>query len=297
MRVIQERQLGHPTTNICGVGQRCKHGHPQAFAFDPIGREAWHPPGQEGGSGKRKSRLESGMFRLSCPLLVKAVDEWEGEGAVKEINAQVLASAQGQHEEPSQQQEPQQLPARERLRRAKVYVGPNLASMLEEAHGGHAAARHELLGERLDGLLEEAEADGEEAMQTVKHVLESGIAGQTRTKTDIKCVHAQLADGLCRDNTNGVANELLKRLEEKGTPVRGDESCAAQCNLHLSETEARRVWWYEPMKNKWKLRKKLQRRKRNNAARRAEQQAVEAAAALGFEGEEARIRDLDRAAG
>ena len=51
------------------------------------------------------------------------------------------------------------------------------------------------------------------------------------------------------------------------------------------------------MKNKWKLRKKLQRRKRNNAARRAEQQAVEAAAALGFEGEEARIRDLDRAAG
>ena len=101
---------------------------------------------------------------------------------------------------------------------------------------------------------------------------------------------------MCRDNTNGVANELLKRLEEKGTPVRGDDSCAAQCNLHLSETEARRLWWYEPMKNKWKLRKKLQRRKRNNAARRAEQQAVEAAAALGFEGEEARIRDLDRAA-
>ena len=60
LAVIEERQLGHQASNIIGVGLRCKHGHPQAFAFDPVGRAPWR-------GGERKSSLESGLFRLSCP--------------------------------------------------------------------------------------------------------------------------------------------------------------------------------------------------------------------------------------
>ena len=83
-RVIEERQLEHQV-NLLAVGMRCKHGCPQAFAYDSLSR-----PGamvvQKGGQKTRvKPRsipLESHLFRLSCPLLVKAIDEWEREGAV-----------------------------------------------------------------------------------------------------------------------------------------------------------------------------------------------------------------------
>jgi len=89
------------------------------------------------------------------------------------------------------------------------------------------------------------------------------------------------------------------RLEARGTPVHGDDDCCAQCDLSVPEGEARRRWWYEPAKNKWKLRKKLQRRKEKNIARDAEQRAVRAAerAARLDESDEQRVRDLDRAAG
>ena len=190
VRVIEERQLGHRMSNIVGVGGRCKHGYPQAFAFDPIDRVKhkngkWH---------HRKSRIEGGMFRLSCPLLVKAVDEWEAQGAVREVNAEVEASVAG----------PQ----------------PDLVKMLDEAHAAHAAARHVIIGERLSQLMRDAEADGPQQLKTVRHVLSSGVAGQTRSKADIKCVHAQLADGLCRSNSNDVANVLMDRLTERGAQVR-----------------------------------------------------------------------------
>ena len=88
IRVIEERQLGHKMSNIIGVGMRCKHGYPQAFAFDPVRRAPW-------AYGERKSKIESGLFRLSCPLLVKAVDEWEAEGAVKKINEEVVGGTAG----------------------------------------------------------------------------------------------------------------------------------------------------------------------------------------------------------
>jgi hypothetical protein len=46
-----------------GPRERCQHGFPQAFVFHPS-----------------KTTFNSGLFRLSCPLLVKAVDEYEAQG-------------------------------------------------------------------------------------------------------------------------------------------------------------------------------------------------------------------------
>ena len=83
-RVIEERHLEHQV-NLLAVGMRCKHGCPQAFAYDSLSR-----PGAmkmvKGGLKREKQRslpLDHGLFRLSCPHLVKAIDEWEREGAVQ----------------------------------------------------------------------------------------------------------------------------------------------------------------------------------------------------------------------
>ena len=113
-RVIEERQLEHEV-NLLAVGRRCKHGCPQAFAYDSLSRPG-AMIGQKGGHKARaKPRsvpLESHMFRLSCPLLVKAIDEWEREGAVHELNERVASDASGE-----------------------------LAAALDHAHRGHSAAR------------------------------------------------------------------------------------------------------------------------------------------------------------
>lgn len=71
MRCIQERQLRHPAGTVA-VSSPCRHGFPQAFAFDPVGH-----------------KLSSGLFRLSCPLLVQAIDELEDEGGIEDVNARL----------------------------------------------------------------------------------------------------------------------------------------------------------------------------------------------------------------
>ena len=69
--------------------------------------------------------------------------------------------------------------------------------------------------EALPAKLDEAEAAGGEKLDTIRFVLESGIAGQTRSKMDVKCLHAQLADTLCRSHSNGVASETMRHMCEQ----------------------------------------------------------------------------------
>lgn len=141
------------------------------------------------------------------------------------------------------------------------------AEKLREAHAGHAAARQEIIGDQLPELLGQASAEGEKQLEVVQTILDSGIAGQTVSKTDIKCVHAQVADHLCRSSSNAVASMLLQHLEERGISIHGDEQCKVQCDLRVPEREARAHWWYEPSKNKWKLRKRARRRDEQRADR------------------------------
>ena len=79
LRVIVERQLGYTGNateyNVFAVGCRCKHGYPQAFAFNPLTRST---PSHHR-NPLRRAPVDSGLFRLSCPWLVKAIDEWEAE--------------------------------------------------------------------------------------------------------------------------------------------------------------------------------------------------------------------------
>lgn len=72
LRCIEERQLRHKAGTSVGVSPPCRHGFPQAFAFDPCGH-----------------KVSSGLFRLSCPLLVQAIDQLEDEGGIEEVNARL----------------------------------------------------------------------------------------------------------------------------------------------------------------------------------------------------------------
>lgn len=214
---VLQRQLGHNLSSVWAISPRCSHGFPQAFVWDPLRRHS---------SGKaRRMHLDSGLFRLSCPLLVQAIDEWEGEGGVKAVNAEVRA------DEAMQEQ-------------------------LAHAHRGHSAARKEVIGERIHGMLSGMSA---ELVDTTHLVLRSGIAGQSLHKSDVKCLHAQVADSLCRSGCNQIGQLLVERLRRRGVDVGGSALCSQQCDPAVPPAEA--AFWYTPQKNRWKLRKKIARRR------------------------------------
>ena len=139
-----------------------------------------------------------------------------------------------------------------------------LPRQLARAHRGHAAARREVVGDRAAVALA---ACSEEAGLIARTALHSGIAGQSPRKSDVKCLHAQAADALCRPGRNHIGEQLvLLRLQHaRGVAVRGaGAACCEQCNPRVPAEQA--GWWYTPAKNRWKLRKRLMRRKAKAAA-------------------------------
>ena len=65
-----------------------------------------------------------------------------------------------------------------------------------------------------------------------------------------------------------MAAELLRRLEEeRKIDVKGDCECCNQCDLSVPVSVAKTKWWYEPNKNKWKLRKQARRAKKLRSQR------------------------------
>lgn len=185
---VLERQLGHRLSNVYGVGFRCKHGHPQALAYDPMQRP------RQSENHKKRIPLDSSLFRLSCPLLVKAVDEWEAEGAVAQLAQEV----------------------REDAAQAAALAAANL---------GHGAARREVVGDRAGALHDEAASLG--VGHVIERILESGVAGcspkawENQAKLDVKCLHAHLADHLCRSRSNGIGERVLTGLEARKCDARG----------------------------------------------------------------------------
>ena len=73
-----QKQLRHRAP-IARVGRRCRHGFPQAL----FGMAA---------TWRDKGTVHHGLCRLSCPLLVEAVDKWENErGGVELFSAALRA--------------------------------------------------------------------------------------------------------------------------------------------------------------------------------------------------------------
>jgi len=210
---IESRQVFHKVTPF-GVSQKpCQYGFPQAFAYHPS-----------------KHRFNTNLFRLTCPKLVEAIDEYEkgSQQAIVKMNMRLESD-------------------------------PSFKAVLAQINADHAAIRKEVMGpseiERMKGVM------GEEV---AKVMMESGITGMSpNVLHDVKCLHAHVADYLCRGpEANPIGAEVYADLRGRlGVPVEGCDACRAQCDRALAPDVRDAPWVYLPRKNHQKLRQKAQRRK------------------------------------
>ena len=223
IKTIEMRQVFHklePSQVTC-VSSPCRHGFPQAFGFHPT----------------KGPKLVSGLFRLSCPLLVQHIDEWEGQSGVREMTDWLRNDASGDKQ--------------------KGY---------EAANEMQKQIRTELVADDYDKLVSRM---GE---FNAAKFLESGVAGIPSSQTfNVKCIHAHVADHLCRStqsknetnnamNGNIIGEHALNILQnQRGVAITGNDVCWQQCSLLHEQLPS--DWNYVPKKNRQKLRSTSQRRK------------------------------------
>ena len=211
------RQTGQvaPSNALMGKPSQCscKHGYPQAFALDPT------PPTQQ---FKRRSidRVNSGLLKLTCPLVVNAIDVLEDEGLINKINAK-LAKNEGEDE---------------------------LSQCMNDTHAIHASIRKNLIF----GNTDESNDGNNQTIQMLQsklgekgaeYFLDSGVAGANplSKKKDVKCLHAWFADYLFRftdeeacdygmTSNHRIGEAILLSLTEHGTDVTGTDTCYHVCS-------------------------------------------------------------------
>lgn len=145
LKCIGERQVFGNISGIFAVDSlKCKYGFPQAFVRYPF-----------------TPKISSGMIRLSCPLLVKAIDVYEANNGINKLNELV-------HQNHSIQSSFHKVNIRWKNIK-NTFVSTEQKEMLVSKMGSHSA----------------------------NSFLNSGIIGISENKTnDVKCVHAQVADYL-----------------------------------------------------------------------------------------------------
>lgn len=169
MEVIEARQSGRPARGTFAVeNTRCKYGFPQAFMQYPVGKS-----------------VSSGMIRLSCPHLVKAVDEFEAEGGLDTFDSMLANEAED----------------------------GTLRSSFHSANLAWIAIRKDSVSTKdRDYMQKKLGIEGS------KFLMESGIIGCTVGKIQVKCLHAHIADHLVR-GTNEIGAQALEELTKKGKKV------------------------------------------------------------------------------
>mmetsp|Transcript_17549 Transcript_17549/g.37954 ORF Transcript_17549/g.37954 Transcript_17549/m.37954 type:complete len:354 (+) Transcript_17549:86-1147(+) len=243
LQTIQERQIFHSLQSsqvFCMSSNLCRHGHPQAFGFHPTAGP----------------KLVSGLFRLSCPLLCEAIDSYEGEGGVRQMSDWVMSKDIGEDRKDDDDE-----------------VGWKRRGY-EEANAVQRRIRRELTSEDDRGRL--VARLGEHNSEAF---MGSGVAGIPPGQTfDVKCVHAHVADHLCRrgpsfftshNETDGdhnlniseeekggnvIGRHALRILEGRGVPIDGNEMCWKQCDVR--HRRAPGDWGYLARKNRSGLRRR-----------------------------------------
>jgi hypothetical protein len=202
-QVIEQRQINRSARGLFGVEKaRCKYGFPQAYVQYPVG-----------------NGVSSGMIRLSCPHLVKAVDEYERQGALDEFDALVADNGSKQGE----------------------MLRSSFGTVNEAWRDIKVAA---VTPEDVDIMNRKLGQDGTNCL------MNSGIIGCTFGKLQVKCLHAHIADHLVRGD-NLIGEVALEKLTERGVDVKGCGDCWQQCDLnHVPTNDS---WWYTSIKNKTRL--------------------------------------------
>ena len=222
---VLRRQTGQtaPAEAAVGVPSACSccHGFPQAFAMDPFPANG--------------RRVNSGLVKLSCPHLVRAIDELEDEGGIGMMNDVVKDS--------------------EELQRSMVLthemhakVRRNMLEVLDATMNDDAVDDHTTCSSHEGGAMENIlrQKLGERGAEAF---LSSGVAGASAGSTDdVKCLHAWLGDYLFRgaqveedeeeeDKNNfdarasmAMGRAVVQALKERGVDISGTEGCRSLCD-------------------------------------------------------------------
>ena len=215
---INQTGQSAPTNALLGKPAQCqcRHGFTQAYSLDPM------PPTQKFKRRKPIDRLNSGLLKLTCPLLVSSVDILEDDGFMKDINRLLEKNSEGEENK--------------------------WMECFDDAHKIHADARKELiLGKETS---DNTENDSIQILESklgqrgAKAFLDAGVAGANPSakNADIKCLHAWLADYLFRkvDPSEGnlidtstehpIGDAIVKALNEQGVHVSGTDTCHEICS-------------------------------------------------------------------
>lgn len=207
------RQTGQVNPSKAAIGVpatcACQHGFPQAFAMDPL----------------YAGRINSGLLKLTCPLLVRAVDALEDDGMIQTLTERLLMKDNN-----------------------------TLPAEIHQSHAQHAEVRKMMVS-----TLEVEQIQSKLGMAGSEAFLNAGVAGASPGSTDLKCLHAWLADALFAGDTR-IGSIIRQELEAKGVDLTGTASCQTNCDPTSSAMLA------DPPKprNKQRLRtnKEVERRKR-----------------------------------
>ena len=189
---VMRCQIGQFSPGDAAIGVpsscRCQHGFPQVFAMDPF------PNGK---------RLNSGLLKLTCPLLVRAIDDLEDDGFISQFNNMVSEGSNDTKESA-------------------------LQTSIREAHSVHASVRHRLIGGQEEKDLIRAKI-GEPHFLAF---MSAGVAGASPDAvTDVKCLHAWLGDYLFRGPEESPVGTMVARvLNERGVDERGTINCRQYCD-------------------------------------------------------------------
>lgn len=192
--LIHQTNQANPANAILGKPATCQciHGYPQAFSLDPIPLSG--------------NRLNSGLLKLTCPLLVNAIDSLEDDGFIGTVN-QMLQN------------------------------DDTLVEFMSEAHQIHSESRKV--------LIESSDATSYQVIERklgkkgAGHFMTAGVAGANPNATtpDVKCLHAWYADYIFRTATDDnsaemhpVGNLITDELSKRGIDAYGSNDCHMICS-------------------------------------------------------------------
>ena len=194
--------LGKPSKS------KCKHGYTQVFSLDPM------PSNKYG-----MERLNSGLIKLTCPLLVNAIDVMEDDKFMNDINAKLISSNLEENK---------------------------LVQCMNDAHKVHAETRKELIfGDDNSDCIEESDKykllESKLGERGAKYFIEAGVAGANplSKKVDVKCLHAWLGDYLMRSDTiaeHPIGDMIIKELDKRGIDISGTDDCHTVCSGCSTDT-------------------------------------------------------------
>lgn len=142
------------------------------------------------------SRNLGDIVRLTCPLLDASVTAYERAGAIKRMNLLVNES-------------------------------DTWHSELNQINMAHHKLKKYLTHGRQDEM---SEVERKMGHNTAAKYMESGLATMKLNTTDVKCLHAHVADELTRGN-NAFGRRVLQDLEKLGVEIHGTQSCCDHCNV------------------------------------------------------------------